>query len=105
MTYYSRHVSISASEIKYDFHLAFDEGGSVRLTRAEPSLAEGERSMKLSLRVPRSLWRTAQLSAKIEIADPGNPKAEIDVTAAAEAIRQTLGDGVNVTLAVDAPTE
>ena len=86
--YYSK----TATEMHYTFHLAFDEEGGVRLTRGE-----------LALKVPRSLWRTAQLSARIEIADPGNPKAEIDVTAAAAAIRETLGDGVNVVLTVDEP--
>lgn len=97
--YYSK----TATEMHYTFHLAFDEEGGVRLTRGEPGLAKGERSMELALKVPRSLWRTAQLSARIEIADPGNPKAEIDVTAAAAAIRETLGDGVNVVLTVDEP--
>ena len=97
---FTRYNSITFDRVEMAFHLIFSEDGSLRLTRAEPDLARGERSMALTLRVPRSLWRTAQLTAEISIADPGNPKATVDVAAAAAAIRETLGDGVNIELTV-----
>lgn len=95
-----RNSTVSSTEVEMFFQLVFDERGNIRLTRTEGKLDKGERSMGVTLKAPRSLWRTAQLSARIEIADPGNPKAEIDVTAAAAAIRETLGDGVNIELTV-----
>ncbi len=95
-----RNSQVRSTEVEMFFYLVFDERGSVRLTRTEGKLDRGERAMAMLLKVPRSLWRTAQLRATVEIADPGNPKAEIDVTAAAEAIRETLGDGINVELSV-----
>lgn len=95
----------TSTEVEMGFYLIFDETGHIRLTRTEGKLDRGERSMDLLLKVPRSLWRTAQLKAEISIADPGNPKAAIDVTAAVAAIRETLGDGIHVELSVKEPPE
>lgn len=96
----ARYSTVRSTEVEMAFSLIFTESGDIRLTRGEGKLDRGERSMAMLMKVPRSLWRTANLRATIEIADPGNPKAEIDVTAAANAIRETLGDGVNIELAV-----
>lgn len=94
---------VTSTEVEYYFQLVFDEGGSVRLTRSEGKLDRGERSMGMLLKVPRSLWQTPTLRATVEIADPGNPRAVIDVKAASEAVSQALG--IDIDLVVQQPPE
>jgi hypothetical protein len=91
-----RYTSRTATEVVMHFHLVFDEAGTLKLSRSEPRLNRGERSMALALKVPRTLWQTPQLSASIEITDPGNPKAEIDVKAASDALREVTGLDIDV---------
>ncbi len=81
-------VKITPDSVEMAFNLIFDEEGGLRLTRGEGKLDRGERSMGLTLKVPRSLWRTPQLKATIEIADAGIPRPVIDVAAANAAIRE-----------------
>lgn len=65
----SRHATMDAKTLTMDLHLIFTEEGDVRMTRSIPALARGERSMALSLQVPRSIFKTPTLQGRIVIED------------------------------------
>lgn len=93
-----RHSSITRERIDYSMWLVLDDSGGARMSRGQPSLKRGERMMQIVVGVPRTLFRTPQLSAKIEIADPGKPTPTIDVAAAESALRQVVGCDVQITV-------
>lgn len=76
--------------------LIFESAGGVRLTRGEPSLDRNERAMAMTVKVPFALFRTPSLRASIDIQAPEPSVPPIDLTAAAEALKQTLGCDVEV---------
>lgn len=73
------------------FWLIFDATGSVRLTRGEPDVSRNERGMAMTVKLPFVLFKTPALRATmtIEAQEPVVPP--IDLTAAAEALKQSLG--------------
>jgi hypothetical protein len=73
------------------FWLIFDASGGVRLTRGEPDLARDERGMSLTVNVPHALFRTPTLRATMTIDAPEPVVPTIDLTAAAEALKLSLG--------------
>lgn len=97
----NRHSAITAARIVYGLWLIFDESGSIRLTRARPAIGRGERAMELSLAVPRSLFRTPELSASITIESSDNPPPYIDISAAETALRQAIGCDVEISIKGD----
>lgn len=80
------------------FHLIFDSSGGVRLTRGTPALSSKERGMAVTAKVPFSLFRVPQLSARIELPDNEAPPAQIDLTAAAAALSEAIGARVELAL-------
>lgn len=78
------------------FWLVFDSGGGVRLTRGNPSLERNERGMQMSVKVPQALFKTPTLRASLTIDAPEPAVPPIDLTAAAAALKQTLGCDVDV---------
>ena len=96
MTKGKMHSLIRVDHIEYAMWLAFDKDGGVRLTRGQPSLDRNERAMSLLVKVPKALFATPQLSAKINIEDPGIPQPQIDIAAAQEALRQVVGCDVEI---------
>lgn len=78
------------------FWLIFDSGGGVRLTRAEPGLGRSERGMAMTVKVPHALFRTPALRATMTIEAPEPHVPPIDLTAAAAALKQSLGCDVDV---------
>lgn len=89
---------VRADEIDYGMWLAFSEDGSVRMSRGAPALARNERAMSLSIKVPRRIFSTPELSARIEIADPGAPIPQINIDAVSAALREVIGCDVEVTV-------
>lgn len=87
--------------IEYSFWLVFGEDGTMRFTRTEPNAGRGERKMKAAAVLPRSLFKTPELKLTIGVADPGNDAFTIDIQAASEALRATLG--VDVDLRIESP--
>lgn len=87
---------IRSNEIEYSMWLVFDEDGGVRLTRAEPALGRNERGMAVNAKLPRSLWRTPQLSATIAIAGGEVPRPTIDISAAESALKSVLGVDIDL---------
>lgn len=79
----SRHSTFSAKHIEYGFWLTFDIHGNVSLTRAEPTLKKGERGMRCSAVLPKSLFVQALLEAKLTVAED-TPAIKLDVKAAGD---------------------
>lgn len=76
--------------------LVFDRQGNVRMTRNEPDVGRAERAMKLTATVPLTLFSTPTISATLTIDAPAFPPRQIDVTAAAEALKGALGCDIDV---------
>lgn len=88
--------TISREKVEYGLWLLFDENGSLRMTRTAPSVGRNERAMHLTLTVPRSVFRTPQLKASIEVAEGAPAVQEIDIDAASEALRRVIGVDVDL---------
>jgi hypothetical protein len=94
----------AATHIGYNFWLTFSNKGRVELTIKEPNLARDERKMLIQANLPKSLWSSPALRATINVTDDNHePKFELDLTAAADALRTSLG--VDVELRVVPPPE
>ncbi len=102
---------MSSVSYKYDdkmifpFWLVFTSGGDVRMTRKHPgNLSANERAVSMTAELPLSLWRVPSLSATIKIDhDPATAEVNIDLKAAAEALRSSLGVDIDLRI-VDANT-
>lgn len=73
------------------FWLIFDAWGAVRLTRGEPDLSANERGMKMTAKLPHALFNRPQLSGSITVQEPVSEPMNIDLTAAATALKEALG--------------
>lgn len=91
-----RYSQITPKEIIYDFWLVFDESGGLRLSRGKPALGRNERGMALSATLPRSLFATPTLRAKISVEDNGETAVNLDL--AAETLREALGVDIDIQL-------
>jgi hypothetical protein len=78
------------------FWLIFDRVGNVRLTRGEPRLDRDERGMAMTVSVPVALFQTPSLRATMTIEAPEPAVPPIDLTAAADALKQSLGCDVEI---------
>lgn len=83
--------------------LIFDRQGNVRMTRNEPDTGRAERAMKLTATVPVALFNTPTISATLTIDAPVNAPQQIDVTAAAEALKGALGCDIDVRIVAEEP--
>ena len=92
----NRESCISRDSIEYSFWLAMAEDGTLTMTRKEPRLDRRQRAMALTLKVPRTIFRTPTLKASIEIADPGLTAPAIDISAASAALRDVIGCDVQI---------
>lgn len=93
----------TATHWQFDFWLVFSQNGRVRQTVREPDISRNERKMYVSAILPKSLWSTPALKATIRVTDDDHePKFELDLTAAGDAMRKALG--VDIDLRV-VPTE
>lgn len=79
-----RYSNVYHDRVEYSFWLTFDERGGVTLTRGEPSLNAGERAMRCSTTLPRSLFRLTALQANIEVAEGAPQAVNLDIKAAGE---------------------
>lgn len=78
------------------FWLIFDSTGGVRLTRGQPDLSRNERGMSMSVKLPFALFQTPTLRATMTIDAPQPVVPPIDLTAAAEALKASLGVDIDV---------
>jgi hypothetical protein len=94
---------MTGDNMAYPFWLVFNRDGTMRLVRRPPTLDRHERGMSVSATLPMSLWDTPMLNATITLAE-GEPVASfnLDVVAAAGALRSALGVDVHV---VEAPRD
>lgn len=80
--------------------LVVSRTGDMRLTRSPGKLAAHEVAIGLKLTIPLAVFDRPALSATITV-DGGAPKVYLDVAAAQDALRQSLG--VDVALTVVSP--
>jgi hypothetical protein len=83
--------------------LIFDNTGGVRMTRGEPDVSRNERAMAVAVNVPHALFRAPALRATMTIEAPEPIVPPIDLTAAASALKQSLGFDFDVR--IEAPIE
>lgn len=91
-----RHSYISKDRIEFSFWLIFDADGGMRFSRGEPNIGRDERAMACTTALPRSLFGTPQLKARIDITEGGGAAFTIDVEAAADALRGALGVDIDL---------
>lgn len=97
--------------ISYDFWLAFDYTGSPkgpvpRITKGEPQTERGVRAVRCTAKLPLSLFQTPSVSISIDVPYQRAPDVLANVTAAADAFKQTLGFDVDLQIhptTVEAP--
>lgn len=87
--------------VEYDFWLTFDYTGSrkgpaPRCTKNEPHTGRGERAVRCKARLPLSLFATPAISMVMDVPHHDAPNVLANVTAAAEAFKQTLGFDVEM---------
>jgi len=99
----ARQSIIRSDSIDYSFWLIFSADGQMRFTRGEPTANRGERKMKCSAVLPKSLFKTPELKATISVGDVGAHTFNIDVNAVSEALRATIG--CDIDLRVERPDE
>ena len=79
-------------EIEFSAWLVFDENGGLTLSRRRPQLTPRQRAAALKLTVPRTIFRTPELSVAIKVADPG----PFDLDAATTAVAEALARGTDL---------
>ncbi len=96
----------TATHWSYGFWLVFDSNGKVRQTVREPDISRSERKMFVSAMLPKSLWVSPALRATITVReDDHEPKFEIDLQAAADALRSSLGVDIDMRIVPPEPAE
>ena len=68
----------------------------MRFSRSQPDIARGERGMACNATLPRSLFKTPELRASINIPDTGAPVLQIDTEAASEALKSAIGVDIDL---------
>lgn len=91
-----RHSTIFSDRIEYGFWLVFDITGGISFSRGEPTLRRGERSMSCSAVLPKTLFKTPELKARIGVSDAAPGSFTIDVEAAGAALRQVVGCDIDL---------
>lgn len=87
--------------ITYDFWLRFDYTGNLKgpvpiVTKGEPQTARGERAVRCTARLPLALFATPSVSMTIDVPYSETPDVLANVTAAADAFKQTLGFDIDM---------
>lgn len=87
----------TATHYRFIFWLVFDCYGKIRQTVREPAISRDERKMLVRVDLPKSLWSTPALRATIQVTEDNNePTFKIDLQAAADAMRQSLGVDIDM---------
>lgn len=90
----------------FDFWLVFSSSGSIRQTKREPDVSRDERKMFVKALLPKSLWSSPALRATINVTDDNHePKFELDLTAAGDALRGALGVDIDMKVVPFVPEE
>lgn len=87
--------------IEYDFWMTFDytgvpKGPVPRVTKNEPHTGRGERAVRCKARLPLALFATPSISMVMDVPYSDTPDVLANVTAAADAFKQTLGFDVEM---------
>jgi hypothetical protein len=73
------------------FWLIFDAWGAVRITRGEPDVSANERGMHMTAKLPHALFNRPLLRGTLEVQAPSTEPIDLDVSAAATALKEALG--------------
>jgi hypothetical protein len=94
----------ASTHLRFTFWLVFNKHGKIHQTIREPDVSRDERKMQMQVDLPKSLWSTPALKASVRVTDDDNePKFEIDLTAAGDALRAALGVDVDIQVVPPAP--
>lgn len=95
-----RHSTVVGDKITYSLWLVLNRGGSVRITREQPGLSPSERAMRLTVTLPKSIFKTPTLEGSITITDDGaRDKLIADVaTNAAQILKEHMALDLNLTV-------
>lgn len=78
-------------------YLSLHPQEGMKLTVNEPrSVVGGSRIMALEVVVPKTVFSTPTLSAKIEVEDAGLPEFNVDATSISDALKAVVGADVSV---------
>jgi hypothetical protein len=91
----------TSTHIEYDLWLTFDYWGKMRVSKGEPDLNRGERSMFMRVKLPTALFTIPSLRASVTVDDVGSP--QLDVTAIADAVKLATGLDIDVKINSDTP--
>lgn len=95
-----RNSTFTPDRISYDGHLVLDGLGNMTLFRQVPGLKPGQRSIAVTVTVPRALFKLPTLRAEVTI-----PKGEIADSVVAKAVASAkdalAGLGLNITVTSD----
>lgn len=94
----------AATHWRFVFWLVFDKHGKIRQTMREPDVGRDERKMHVTADLPKSLWSSPELKATIRVTeDNREPKFEIDLAAAGDALRGALGVDIDMRIVPPEP--
>jgi hypothetical protein len=87
--------------VSYKYWLALNPRGQARLTVKEPVLGRHERAMRLILEVPKSVFDTPVLQAKIMLPEGPlePPQTVVDIDRLHDVIKSEIGLDVSLHLA------
>lgn len=86
----------TATTLVYHFWLVFDSAGSLRLTRKEPAVGRQERAMAMSVTLPRSLFSTPTLKARVTVPEGEAQAIDIDIDTVSDAIKLAIGADIDL---------
>lgn len=92
-------MAVFENEDTYFFrgHLSLHPNDGVKFTQNPPkSVSGGSRVMEIEVAVPKVVFATPTLSARIAVADAGAPTFDVEATAAADALKAVVGAQVTV---------
>lgn len=97
-------MAAQATHWRFVFWLVFDKHGKIRQTMREPDVSRDERKMLVTADLPKSLWSSPELRATIRVTDDDHePKFDLDLTAAADAMRGALGVDIDMRIVPHEP--
>lgn len=96
----NRNTAVSGTTMHFDMWLRLASDGSAAMSRGCPRLALGDRSMKLRISVPRSIFTIPTLQATVKVPDnqPGNVLTAEVVQTAERALREAINMDVTITV-------
>lgn len=94
----ARYTTSTATEMHFDMWLRLSADGSASMSRGPASLAPGERSMKLRISVPKSIFKVPTLQASVKV--PDNQSGDILTAEVQHTAEKAVRDALNLDVIV-----